>query len=68
MIRVLNLLTQETKLFFSSTGHRDAVIVSHAQSKLDFNTWEYDNKYKNIVQETERCLFCGDWATRKDFA
>lgn len=60
IIRVTNLATTEVKLY--TQPPRRAVICAYAQSRGDFNTWDYD-KYESMVEVTRSGFLCGDWAT-----
>lgn len=58
-IRVLNLATQET-LVYQGIGPERAVIAAYAQSRRDFNTWDYA-KYAPLLVRGQRTISCGDW-------
>ena len=61
VVKVLNLATGEWRTYVLLTP-REAVIAAHAQSQGDFNTWDYQEKYKNLVRvsDTGKTLSCGD--------
>ncbi len=42
-----------------------AVIAAYAQSKGDYNTWEYAERYGALLVEGEHTFGCGDFATLK---
>lgn len=60
---VFNLATQEWQLF--TCGKREAVLAAYAQSRKDWNTWTYEERYGSLVQETERTYLIGDFSTTK---
>ena len=44
---------------------REAVIAAYAQSKGDWNTWDYEKKYAHLVRfsgTNDRTVSCGDFA------
>lgn len=59
-----NLRTLEERTY--SCSPRDAVMAAHAQSRGDWNTWEYEERYSCLTVETRLTFLCGDWATFKD--
>ena len=68
LVKVLNLRTNDISYF--SCEPIDAVMAAHAQSKGDWNTWDYAKKYRSIVeiQHSQRggahaTIMCGDFAT-----
>lgn len=63
MTKVINLRTGEER-FYTCSAH-EAVVCAYAQERGDWNTWEYEQRYGKLVEESERCVFCGDWAALK---
>lgn len=57
MTQVLNLATGET--FTYSCAPDQAVIAAYAQSKGDYNTYDYA-KYRNLLRQGDRVVTCGD--------
>lgn len=64
MTTTFNLLTQEKRQYTCTP--KEAVIASFAQSKNDWNTWEYANRYENLLIEGRFTLSIGDWCAFKD--
>ena len=44
---------------------RSAVIAAYAQSRGDWNTWNYERAYSHLVREGEHSFICGDFACAK---
>ena len=57
--KVLNLETGKYILF--SCDPFSAVIAAYAQSKKDWNTWEYKKKYAKLVERSKLCFTIGDF-------
>ena len=49
-----------------SCSPREAVIAAYAQSKGDWNTWEYEEKYGALVHETPLGFYVRDFGCLKD--
>ena len=64
VVTVTNLDTQGTRTYTCSP--REAVIAAHAQSRNDWNTWQYKERYSDLVKEAGSHVTCGDWIARKD--
>jgi hypothetical protein len=45
---------------------KEAVIAAYAQSKKDWNTWQYAERYGEMVEEGKFCFVCGDFSAFKD--
>lgn len=63
VVTVFNLATYDELVF--SCAPREAVIAAYAQSKGDYNTWDYESKYGSLVRysgEGNRTVSCGDFA------
>jgi hypothetical protein len=45
---------------------REAVIAAYAQSEMDWNTWQYAERYNSLVEEGEHTFLCGDFSVFKD--
>jgi hypothetical protein len=45
---------------------RQAVIAAYAQSRNDWNTWDYEGRYGTLVTEGKRTVACGDFCARTD--
>lgn len=58
-ITVVNLATGERKLY--NCAPLDAVIVAHAQSMGDYDTWQYLEKYQHQVESTAIGHYIGDF-------
>jgi len=65
MYTVKNLADGSTQVY-SCCKPKEAVVCAYAQSKGDFNTWNYDSKYSNLVEESELCYLCGDFCVYKE--
>ena len=64
LVRVLNLSTQQEQVYTCSP--KEAVIAAYAQSLGDWNTWDYAEKYSNLVMEGKVSFSCGDFAAMKE--
>lgn len=42
-----------------------AVINAYAQDRGDFNTWDYEDRYGDLVVEAEHTVRCGDFSAFK---
>ena len=57
-----NLRTREQAVYVSaSMTSRQAVINAYAQEHGDFNTWDYEERYGNLVRASESGSMAGDW-------
>ncbi len=48
-----------------SCSPREAVVAAYAQSRGDWNTWDYETKYAHLVRYSgtnNRTVSCGDFA------
>ena len=61
---VMNLSTGEKLIYTCSP--REAVISAFAQSKKDYNTWNYKESYDHLVEEGKLTFLCGDFSAFKD--
>ena len=61
---VMNLATGEVMSYILPP--RMAVVCAHAQSKADYSTWQYDERYDADIEEGELTLTLGDWSVFKD--
>jgi len=61
MVKVFNLYTGEFvgTWFLSPIG---AVVAAYAQSKGDFNTWDYEEKYRSLIKMGTVSVTCGDFS------
>ena len=57
---VMNLATGKKQIY--SCNPRRAVIAAHAQSRNDWNTWQYEERYAHLVQSGQHVVLCGDWS------
>jgi hypothetical protein len=64
MCTVVNLATREKLIY--TCDPKIAVICAYAQSKGDFNTWDYDKNYLHLVLDRNSIWSCGDFSTFKD--
>lgn len=62
---VMNLANPEEKQFYTCTP-KEAVIAAYAQSKMDWSTWQYADRYEKMVVETNLTVTCGDFSAFKD--
>jgi hypothetical protein len=63
-VTVMNLSTGEKQQYTCSP--REAVIAAHAQSKNDWNTWDYAKRYGSMVEEGKLTFLCGDFSAFKN--
>ena len=63
-VTVMNLITGDTQDYTCTP--REAVVAAFAQSKKDWNTWDYKKRYDALVLESEKTIGCGDFAAFKD--
>lgn len=61
---VMNLATGEVMSYILPP--RKAVVCAYAQSKADYSTWQYDERYDADIEEGELTLTLGDWSVFKD--
>ena len=57
---VMNLATGQKQVY--TTSPRQAVIAAHAQSRHDWNTWQYEERYGHLVESGQHTVLCGDWS------
>jgi hypothetical protein len=57
---VMNLASHEKKTYFCSP--ENAVIAAYAQEHGDWNTWDYQTRYANLLEYGEHTVLCGDWS------
>lgn len=62
MTTVYNVSTEQTLDYTLSP--REAVMAAFAQeTRKDFNTWDYEKRYGNLVRKSPHGWVCGDfWA------
>jgi hypothetical protein len=64
-LRVKNLRTGEERIYMagctSATDARMAVIAAYAQSRNDWNTWDYESRYGSRVERGFSGWYLGDW-------
>lgn len=58
---VLDLATGKKKVY--SCSPREAVMAAHAQEHGDWNTWDYESRYGDLVRFGQHTVLCGDWST-----
>ena len=61
-IEVLNLRTWD-KMTYVGLSPIEAVIAAHAQSRGDWNTWNY-KQYRYDIECGKGIVTCGDWCTK----
>jgi len=64
MVTVMSLVTQQKQTY--SCIPIDAVIAAYAQSKKDWNTWDYRKNYAHLVEYGKETLLVGDFLVFKD--
>ncbi|HBI37031.1 MAG TPA: hypothetical protein DDY71_05250 [Spirochaetia bacterium] len=64
MCTVINLSTAHKQSY--SCTPKEAVIAAYAQSKKDWNTWDYEKRYSYLIKEGRFTFSCGDFAVFKD--
>lgn len=57
-VEVIDLSTGKKQIFTCSP--EEAVIAAYAQSRGDFNTWDYEKKYS--VVRGKQTVACGDFS------
>jgi hypothetical protein len=62
---VFNLATQNHLPYFSTATPRQALLNAYALSRHDGNSWDYENRYGSLIEETARFLFLGDFCVAK---
>jgi len=63
MLSCLNLRTQAESYYHGPTP-REAVIAAYAQSRGDWNTWDYHKNYDHLVEVGRHHFFIGDWGCK----
>lgn len=63
---VMNLATAEKQEYDNALTPEQAVIAAFAQSRGDFNTWDYQAKYAHLVQAGKLTVLCGDFSAFQD--
>ena len=64
-ILVRNLRTLDTQKFIGTTPEQ-AVIAAYAQSRGDYNTWNYAKYNTSVIQSSQsRTVACGDFCAFK---
>ena len=63
-VRVLNLLTRQEQVYTCTP--RQAVMAPFAQSHRDFNTWDYETRYGELVLYGKKTVSCGDFCALWD--
>lgn len=63
-----NMRTGEERIYIRSENMQatDAVIAAYAQSKGDWNTWDYRKRYAHMVRSTNMHVFLLDWGVKVD--
>ena len=64
LIYVKNMITEEIIPY--TIPPRQAVIAAFAQSKNDWNTWNYEKNYARLVEENEFTYTVGSFSVFKD--
>jgi len=64
MCTVMNLKTMDKQIY--SCTPKEAVVAAHAQSKMDWNTWQYKDRYSDLLEEGKNTFLCGDFSAFKD--
>jgi hypothetical protein len=65
MCIVIDLANPDNKQYYICSP-MEAVIAAYAQSKNDWNTWEYVKRYGYLLEEGEHTFLCGDFCALKD--
>lgn len=58
-VRAFNLSTGEVRWY--TCDHREAVRAAYAQERGDWNTWQYAERYDDLVTQGRATVSCGDW-------
>lgn len=61
---VLNLMTGE-HITYCSISPLMAVVCAYEQSRNNWNTWDYNFINHPALEQTDLCLFCGDFGAVK---
>lgn len=64
MTTVRNTETGATQSY--SIGPRRAVMAAYAQSKGDYQTWQYEDRYGHLVKEHQNGYSLGDYQADKE--
>jgi len=64
MCTVMNLATTEKQIYTCTP--KQAVIAAHAQSKMDWNTWQYEERYRKLLEYGKHTILCGDFSVFQD--
>ena len=64
MTTVINLITLKKQIY--SCPPEQAVIAAYAQSLKDWCTWDYEKRYKKLLEEGKETYLCGDFSAFKD--
>lgn len=59
-VTVLKLGTGEEQVY-CGISPKEAVIAAHAQSRNDWNAWDYAERYGELVVYGKRTVSCGDF-------
>lgn len=62
VVEVFNLRTAKYGPTYVGITPRQAVIAAYAQSRGDYNTWDYPHKYDHLVIKGDHCVACGDYS------
>lgn len=63
-VEVMNLSIGQKKTYTLEPAK--AVMAAYAQDQGDFNTWDYDKRYANMVKVGKLTVTCGDWSAYQD--
>lgn len=64
MCTVMNLYDC-SKQIYTCTPEK-AVIAAYAQSKKDWNSWQYEERYSHLLVEGKECVACEQFSAFKD--
>lgn len=63
---VLDLRTGKAALTYVGISPRRAVMAAHAQDHGDYETWNYETRYGDLVTDRRYFVFCGNFAALKE--
>lgn len=64
MTTVMNLSNLEKQIYTCTP--EEAVVAAFAQSRKDWNTWEYATRYSWMIERGKECILCGDFSAFRD--
>lgn len=63
-VTVYRLSDDKTQIY--TCAPQEAVVAAYAQERGDWNTWDYQARYGDLVIESDNFVTCGDFTARKE--